>query len=214
MHRNIYQTATNFVTQKYARISFSTLPRINQFPYSCTIDAEPLHRYTKRGYHPVTLGSILDDGRYKILHKLGWGGYSTVWAARDQRYNRLYWTINTTDCARDGIVVAVKIGAAEDREDRELSVMKKLASKHSSPHVMHMLDNFNLKGPNGTHHCLVFELLGPSVADTIDARFSNGRLPGNLAKSIAKQVVSGVDFLHRQHIGHGGKPQATSLTKH
>lgn len=50
-----------------------------------SIDAEPLYRYRQGGYHPVTLGQYLKAGRYKVLHKLGWGGYSTVWAARDQR---------------------------------------------------------------------------------------------------------------------------------
>lgn len=70
--------------------SFSTLPQMDQFLYSCTIDAEPLHRYAKGGYHPVTLGGFLADGRYKILHKLGWGGYSTVWAARDERSYKLF----------------------------------------------------------------------------------------------------------------------------
>lgn len=70
--------------------AFSTLPRMNQFPYSCTIDAEPLHHYTRGGYHPVTLGSFLANGRYKILQKLGWGGYSTVWAARDERLYTIF----------------------------------------------------------------------------------------------------------------------------
>jgi hypothetical protein len=49
------------------------------------IDAEPLHRYHKGGYHPIHLGDSLSSGRYKILHNLGWGSYSTVWAARDTR---------------------------------------------------------------------------------------------------------------------------------
>lgn len=40
--------------------------------YTCDIDAEPLHRYSLGGYHPVHLGDYLKDGRYKILHKLGW----------------------------------------------------------------------------------------------------------------------------------------------
>lgn len=57
---------------------------VDLFLYTCTIDAESLHRYIEGGYHPISLGDYLKDGRYKVLHKLGWGGYSTVWAARDQ----------------------------------------------------------------------------------------------------------------------------------
>jgi serine/threonine-protein kinase SRPK3 len=53
--------------------------------HTCGIDAEPLHRYRVGGYHPVALGDLFHDGRYKVLHKLGWGGYSTVWAAKDLR---------------------------------------------------------------------------------------------------------------------------------
>lgn len=62
--------------------------------HTCDIDAEPLHRYRKGGYHPVHIGDVLNDGRYKILHKLGWGSYSTVWATRDQRFRfSLYFDI-------------------------------------------------------------------------------------------------------------------------
>jgi serine/threonine-protein kinase SRPK3 len=53
--------------------------------HGCDIDAEPLHRYYKGGYHSVHLGDFLNNGRYRILHKLGWGGYSIVWAVRDLR---------------------------------------------------------------------------------------------------------------------------------
>lgn len=49
------------------------------------LKAEPAYRYRPGGYHPVHLGDTLSEDRYKILHKLGWGGYSTVWAAQDQR---------------------------------------------------------------------------------------------------------------------------------
>lgn len=83
--------------------------------------------------------------------------------------------------------------------------MKHLASIRPHLHVMRMVDDFSLEGPNGTHLCLVLELLGPSLPDTIDACFSDGRLPGTLAKTIAKQVVSGVQFLHQEGIGHGGR---------
>lgn len=54
-------------------------------PYVCNIDAEPLHRYRPGGYHPLALGDFLKNGRYEIIHKLGWGSYSTTWAAKDQK---------------------------------------------------------------------------------------------------------------------------------
>ena len=49
----------------------------------CEVDAEPLEMYRKGGYHPTHLGDTFKDGRYKVIHKLGWGGYATIWLARD-----------------------------------------------------------------------------------------------------------------------------------
>ncbi|KAJ5318810.1 uncharacterized protein N7506_011514 [Penicillium brevicompactum] len=161
--------------------------------YISSIDAEPLHRYHEGGYHPIILGEFLHSGRYKVLHKLGWGGYSTVWLARDQRLDELY--------------VAIKIGVAEayDKVIQELQVMKRLVTCCPRPkHMVLMLDHFHLKGPNGWHNCLVFELLGPNIPDIIDAHFSHGRLPGKLAKGVAKQSLIGLRSLHQHNVGHGG----------
>ena len=47
---------------------------------------EDMLKYRPGGYHPVRLGDFFKDGRYKIHHKLGWGGFSTVWLARDNEY--------------------------------------------------------------------------------------------------------------------------------
>jgi serine/threonine-protein kinase SRPK3 len=47
---------------------------------------ENVLNYRPGGYHPVVLGDTLKDGRYKIYHKLGYGGFSTVWVARDSKY--------------------------------------------------------------------------------------------------------------------------------
>ena len=48
-------------------------------------------RYRKGGYHPVCLGDTFRNNRYKIQHKLGWGGFSTVWLAEDTKYSILEW---------------------------------------------------------------------------------------------------------------------------
>ena len=37
------------------------------------------------GYHPVKVGDLFRDGRYRVLSKLGWGHFSTVWLAWDAR---------------------------------------------------------------------------------------------------------------------------------
>ena len=46
-------------------------------------EEENVLNYRPGGYHPIALGDTLKDGRYQIHHKLGCGGFSTVWAARD-----------------------------------------------------------------------------------------------------------------------------------
>jgi len=38
--------------------------------------------YLPGGYHPVHLGDVYCE-RYKVINKLGYGTYSTVWLARD-----------------------------------------------------------------------------------------------------------------------------------
>ncbi|CAO2652308.1 Nn.00g005910.m01.CDS01 [Neocucurbitaria sp. VM-36] len=70
-------------------------------------------------------------------------------------------------------------------------------------HLVTMQDYFQVDGPNGTHDCLVLEILGPSVADLLDAQFCGERLPGNLAKRITKQALLGLCCLHDHGIGHG-----------
>lgn len=123
----------------------------------------------------------------------------------DSRYLKLTWTF--LRCSEEAYV-AVKISVAEGEyggANRELQTMKELASHQSRlKHAVQMLDDFDLVGPNGVHKCIVYELLGPNVPDVIDAHFPGGRLPGRLAKVIAKQSLIGLDGLHQHNIGHGG----------
>lgn len=63
-----------------------TMANVKHAAY-CEIDAEPLQRYKPGGYHPTHLGDSLKSGRYQILHKIGWGGYATVWLAKDHRFD-------------------------------------------------------------------------------------------------------------------------------
>ena len=47
---------------------------------------EGLPDYKIGGYHPVHVGEVFRD-RYVIIQKLGWGHFSTVWLAKDKKYD-------------------------------------------------------------------------------------------------------------------------------
>lgn len=55
--------------------------------YSWIPGVETLSSYRPGGYHPAMIGDTLHD-RYIIADKLGFGGYSTVWLARDTLQNK------------------------------------------------------------------------------------------------------------------------------
>jgi serine/threonine-protein kinase SRPK3 len=47
---------------------------------------EGMEDYKVGGYHPVHVGEVYLH-RYLIMQKLGWGHFSTVWLAKDLKYN-------------------------------------------------------------------------------------------------------------------------------
>lgn len=65
-------------------------------PYAAYMDHESLYNYRPGGFHPINLGDALHDGRYVIRHKLGHGGFSTVWLARDTQEEYVSRLINHT----------------------------------------------------------------------------------------------------------------------
>lgn len=51
-------------------------------PHQTTEEAD---FYSTGGFHPVSLGDTFNSGTYKVMRKLGYGQYSTVWLARDSK---------------------------------------------------------------------------------------------------------------------------------
>lgn len=70
---------------------------------------------------------------------------------------------------------------------------------HTHPgrsHVISFLDHFRHKGPNGIHVCMVFEVLGENLLGLIK-RHQNKGVPMPLVRQIAKQILLGLDYMHR-----------------
>lgn len=159
-------------------------------PAENAADEEDSEDYCKGGYHPVTVGEEYKDGRYTIIRKLGWGHFSTVWLSKD----------NET-----GMHVALKVvrSAAHYTETAidEIKLLKKVVEANPNhpgkKHVVSLLDSFEHKGPNGVHVCMVFEVLGENLLGLIK-RWNHRGIPMPLVKQITKQVLLGLDHLHRE----------------
>lgn len=71
--------------------------------------------------------------------------------------------------------------------------------------VVHLLDSFVHKGPNGNHQCLVFELLGPAV-ETVVLDYAGGgdHLDAETTMGITRQLLKTLSAMHRAGYAHGG----------
>ncbi|CAK7200917.1 hypothetical protein SEUCBS139899_003617 [Sporothrix eucalyptigena] len=53
------------------------------------VEEEKLPTFDRTNYYPMRIGDIV-DGHYQVIAKLGCGGTSTVWLARDLNKKRQY----------------------------------------------------------------------------------------------------------------------------
>ncbi|XP_053174361.1 SRSF protein kinase 1a isoform X3 [Scomber japonicus] len=150
-------------------------------------EQEDPNDYCKGGYHHVKVGDLY-NGKYHVIRKLGWGHFSTVWLAWDIQVKRF---------------VAMKVvKSAEHYTETAVDEIKLLRSvRNSDPNdpkremVVQMVDDFKISGVNGTHVCMVFEVLGHHLLKWIIKSNYQG-LPLPCVKSIIKQVLQGLDYLH------------------
>ncbi|KAF4470836.1 cmgc kinase [Fusarium albosuccineum] len=163
---------------------------------------EPLEVYQDGGYHPVHLGDCYGpSGRYRVLHKLGYGGFGTVWLCRD--------TLNET-------YVSLKILASELKSD-ELVDLTLAGLDHSIPGAEHIavpLDHFTVEGPNGSHKCLVLPVLGPPVSSVSSRlRIAPNKDAGAVLRGMAHQATEAMNFVHKNQVCHGDFRPANILIK-
>lgn len=196
--------SSSCLAQSTFHTASSTLPRFGSFTstegtgeYIPIDDVEKLERYRPGGYHPITIGAWLKD-QYRIVHKLGFGTYSTVWLARDEGAKK-YVAIKITIAAGDPIV------SQESNILRQLGVAGLKAKLHAvAAYIPRILDEFSVSGPNGIHRCFVTAPGMMSLAEAKDASSVRlFQLP--VARAIAAQLVQAVAFLHSQGIVHAGE---------
>lgn len=67
------------------------------------------------------------------------------------------------------------------------------------------LDGFHIRGPHGSHQCLVFPALGMTLNNLRDL-FEKRALAKTLLQKILYLIVTGLDFLHQAGVVHTGLP--------
>ena len=152
-------------------------------------EQEDVGDYCKGGYHPVKIGDLYNQ-RYHVLRKLGWGHFSTVWLCWDFKGVRFVAlkivksAKHYTEAAADEIKL---LQCARDGDPIDENRFK----------TVQLLDNFKVTGPNGVHVCMVFEVLGNNLLKLIIKSNYHG-IPLQNVKIIVKQVLQGLDYLHRK----------------
>ncbi|KAL3457560.1 protein kinase [Aspergillus heterothallicus] len=165
----------------------ATLERVSRSP-----PAEEPDFYKAGGFHPICLGDTFQKDQYTILRKLGYGQYSTVWLAKDSKHEKyVALKIVRADC----------YGGPNDIFEREVLAKVSEISRQSSHQgarcVSQLLDQFKHTGPNGEHVCLVFDVLGHHLGFQA-AKYAGGKIPIKAVKTITRQLLLGLDFLHRE----------------
>ncbi|CZR57707.1 uncharacterized protein PAC_07596 [Phialocephala subalpina] len=170
-------------------------PRV--YYHQTSDNIENIENYRVGGYHPVALGGTL-NGHYNILHKLGHGGFSTVWLAQD------------TDKAKYVAIKVIMAEASEEAMNVEETGMDKVSSESArfGDFVNFPTECFWIAGPNGLHLAIVSPLAGPSLAQLVEAtQFGEMKqehvLGGRMAQRLALQITQAVSFFHNAGIGHG-----------
>ncbi|KAK8075705.1 kinase-like protein [Apiospora hydei] len=135
--------------------------------------------------------------RYRIVDKLGHGGYSTIWLAHDEQTTRY---------------VALKVAiSGQMLPRREPSILRALSESvpstqetaqgafDASTTIPQVLEVFNVRGPNGIHVCYTKTLAQGNLKE---ASF-NRLFPIEVARLLAARLALAVSLIHSQGFVHG-----------
>lgn len=140
---------------------------------------------------------MLIGGRYEVLEKIGTGGMSDVYKAKDQKLNRF---------------VAVKVLKQEFSENRNF-VSKFRVEAQAAAGLMHpnIVNVYDVGEENGIHYIVMELVEGITLKKYIEKKV---RLTTKEAISIAIQVAMGIEAAHNNHIIHRDiKPQNIIISK-
>lgn len=179
-----------------------TEPQNGAIRFAFIEDGEPPGRYRLGGYHPLSIGDILHQ-RYRIVHKLGFGSYSTIWLAKHVQKLDRYVAVKIKTAETDHDSNETRAwrhlwAAANDAQEPALPSHTPSVGIHSMPPIW---DEFTVDGPNGTHRCIVTVPARMTVSEAQEASYTR-LFQLKVARAIAAQLIKAVAFMHTRGYVH------------
>ncbi|MCJ1384252.1 hypothetical protein MMC17_007368 [Xylographa soralifera] len=153
------------------------------------VEEQTLPLYHRKHYYPVRVNDVFND-RYRIIAKLGYRAYSTVWLAQDER-SKQYTSLKV--CIQDDTDTSPVIN-----EVKMLQILGTLAQEADYPGLDFTrvaLNIFEIDGPSDRHYCIATKPQGSSLR-TLQGVFPNAILPKALVKSLTHRLCFSVNWLH------------------
>ncbi|PPQ92670.1 hypothetical protein CVT25_013977 [Psilocybe cyanescens] len=193
---------------KYQYVVTSSGPKILPVDEPSCKDEESPAEYNAGGYLPVKVGDYFNNNRYRVVRKLGWGHFSTVWLVKDSQlvFSTLTWlnipvyrTTSHRTSRHSALKVVKSAGRYAETARDEIKLLSRVSAFSPShpgrQHIVSFLDSFSQQGPEASHVCIVFEPLGENLLALIERNKKKG-VPRALVKVIAKQILLGLEYLH------------------
>ncbi|RYO76545.1 hypothetical protein DL766_005876 [Monosporascus sp. MC13-8B] len=202
----------NAHTSKEPEDPVATIDEVSySWPHHPYINVEDIGKYRRGGLHPIRLGDLLgDNDRFRVVHKLGYGHFSTVWLCFDNQ--KKLWRGVKVLCAEESV--------EDSPELRAMRYFEGLSAEYMSDnHIGLPLGHFWLTGPNGRHLCLILPLLGPRIRgndkEGYDDQlwFLKAQNP-DIYTDVAFQVTQGLNVLHSRGLCHGDLRPANILLQY
>lgn len=137
----------------------------------------------------MRIGAVFKN-RYRVIAKLGYGAYSTVWLGWD---DGLKQNSSLKICVTDDTE-----GSPVLNEVAMLQRLGKFAQEADHPGLDFTRlaqDIFEINGPSGPHYCVVTKPQGPSLR-TLQESLPNAILPKLLVRSLIHRLLFSVNWLH------------------